>query len=193
MLDTLRQDLHLALRTLRRQKGLTAAAVLSLGLGLGANTTLFTWMRAVLMEPLPGIPRAEELVVVRALDARDENISFSYPNSVDYRATPGVGFFVQEELALSLAADERADRVWGLVVSENYFEVLGVPAARGRALTSEDGRTPGAGAVVVISDGLWKRRFGGTPPSSAARSRSTAIRSRSSASRRRSSGGRWSA
>ena len=95
MLDTLRQDLHLALRTRGRQKGLTAAAVLSLGLGLGANTTLFTWMRAVLFEPLPGIPRAAELVVVRALDARDEDLSFSYPDAVDYRTTPGVGFFVQ--------------------------------------------------------------------------------------------------
>jgi predicted permease len=120
-------------------------------------------VRAVLMEPLRGIPRSHELVVVQALDARDENLSFSYPDAVDYQATPGVGFFVQEELALSLAADERADRIWGLVVTENYFEVLGVQAAKGRALNSADGRTPGAGAVVVISDGLWRRRFAADP------------------------------
>ena len=164
MLDALRQDLRTGWRGLRRSPGFTAAAVLSLGLGLGANTTIFTWINAVLLEPLPGVPDAGDLAVLEGSDPRQGGLSLSYPDFLDYAATPGTqGVLAQEELALTLGGEgtARPERAWGLLVSENYFDVLRVTPPLGRGFTDEDRRTKAA--VVVISDSLWKRRFSSDP------------------------------
>src|SRR4030095_5952304 len=144
--------------------GFAAAAVLSLGLGLGANTTIFTWVNAVLLEPLPGVPDASDLAVLEGSDPRQGGLSLSYPDYLDYAATPGtLGVLAQEELALTLGGEGTAqpERAWGLLVSENSCDVLRVTPPLGRGFSDEDRRTKAA--VVVISDGLWKRRFASDP------------------------------
>jgi predicted permease len=141
--------------------GFTAAAVLSLGLGIGANTTIFTWVNAVLLEPLPGVPDAGELAVVQGSDPRQGGLSVSCPDYLDYAATPGVELLAHDELAISFGADGRAERLWGLIVSENYFDALRVRPRLGRGFSEQDRRSKAA--VVVISDSLWKRRFAADP------------------------------
>jgi putative ABC transport system permease protein len=161
-MDALRQDLRYALRMLAKAPGVTTAAVLSLALGIGANTTLFSWVSAALVSPISGVRDAGDLAVLTSSQGCEEGTSLSYLDFLDYRATPGIaGATAQDELTLTLGADGRADRVWALIVSDDYFDVLGVRAARGRTFCAEDGRaeTP----LVVISHGLWRRRFAGDP------------------------------
>jgi predicted permease len=161
-MDTLRQDLRYALRMLAKAPGVTLAAVLSLALGIGANTTLFTWVSAALLNPISGVPEADNLAVLTSTQGREEGRSLSHLDFLDYRETPGLkGAIAQDELTLTLGADGRADRVWALIVSDDYFDVLGVRAAVGRTFGRDDGR---AGVpLVVISHGLWQRRFAGDP------------------------------
>jgi predicted permease len=161
-MDELRQDLRYALRMLAKAPGVTTAAVLSLALGIGANTTLFSWVSAALLHPISGVPEAGNLAVLTSTQGRDEGRSLSYLDYLDYRETPGLaGAIAQDELTLTLGADGRADRVWALIVSDDYFDVLGVRPAVGRTFGVDDGRA--GTALVVISHGLWQRRFAGDP------------------------------
>ena len=147
-MDTLRQDLRYALRMLAKAPGVTLAAVLSLALGIGANTTLFTWVSAALLNPISGVPEADNLAVLTSTQGREEGRSLSHLDFLDYRETPGLaGAIAQDELTLTLGADGRADRIWALIVSDDYFDVLGVRAAVGRTLGRDDGR---AGVPLVV-------------------------------------------
>jgi macrolide transport system ATP-binding/permease protein len=155
--ETLR-DLRHAARILMRAPGFTAAAVLSLALGIGANTTIFTWVSAVLLHPLQGVADPDSLVVVTGTDPREASISLSYPDYLDYQASGALaGLLVQDELPLSLGHGGQSDRIWAQIVSENYFDVLGVRPALGRGFSG------GTEPAVVISHGLWQRRFGADP------------------------------
>ncbi|HEV8254181.1 MAG TPA: ABC transporter permease [Vicinamibacteria bacterium] len=157
-MDGALRDLKHAARLLARAPGFTAVAVLSLGLGIGANTTIFTWVNGVLLHPLQGVSEADRLVVVTATDPREAFISLSYPDYLDYAASGALaGLVVQDERPLSLGHGGQADRIWALVVSENYFDVLGVRPALGGGFSAD------SGPAVVISHGLWQRRFGGDP------------------------------
>src|SRR5437016_11661325 len=135
-------DLRYALRTLRASPGLTLTATLTLGLGIGATTTIFTW--------------ADALVV-------------SYPDYLDWReqARSFEGGLVATHIdAFGLhqpGQGSQAERVWGMLVSANYFDVLGVRPLLGRGFAPEDASRPGGAPVVVISDALWRRRFGADP------------------------------
>ncbi len=161
----LRQDLKYAIRMLMKHPGFTLIAVLSLALGIGANTTVFSWVSAILLEPLPGTSDAGRLVVPEFQGRNDSNISLSYPDYVDYRDRNSVfsGIIVHDIEALSLGYDDQAERIWAEVVSGNYFDVLGVRPGPGRAFLPEEDTTPGTHPVVVLSHGLWQRRFGGDP------------------------------
>jgi predicted permease len=161
-MDVVRQDVRYALRMLARAPGVTAAAVLSLALGIGANTTLFSWVSATLVSPIGGVRDPGSLAVLTSAQGREGGTSLSYADFLDYRQTPGIaGATAQDELTLTLDADGRADRVWALIVSDDYFDVLGVRAAVGRTFGPDDARagTP----LVVISHGLWQRRFASDP------------------------------
>jgi predicted permease len=163
-LETFIHDVRHGFRSLIKNPGLTGAAIMSLALGIGANTTLFTWVKAVLVRPVPGASDPASLHVA-VITSRDGTRDFwSYPNYRDVRARATTfDITIQGELVISLAADGRSERAFGAIVSGNYFEVMGVGAAAGRLLTTDDDRTPGAHPVVVLSYPYWQRRFTGDP------------------------------
>jgi predicted permease len=163
--SALRQDLRYAVRMLARHPGFTIVAVLSLALGIGANATVFGWVRGILLEPLPGVRDVGRLVVPAFSSREDAERSLSYPDYEDYRDRNSVfsGFIVHDMQALSLGHDDRAERIWGEMVSGNYFDLLGVRPQQGRAFLPEEDATPGTHPVVVLSHALWQRSFGGDP------------------------------
>ncbi|HKG14243.1 MAG TPA: ABC transporter permease [Pyrinomonadaceae bacterium] len=162
---TLLKDLKFGVRALFKSPGFTLVAVASLALGIGANTAIFSLVNTVLLRPLPARDPSR-LVSVSVLGKDDSMLAFSYPTYRDYRDRGGdvlSGIFGERLGPMSLSRDGNNQRVWGYLVSGNYFEVLGVSAAMGRALTAEDDRAPLASPVVVLSHGSWVRRFGADP------------------------------
>lgn len=164
-METFWQDLRYSLRVLLKKPGFTFTVVLTLALGIGANATIFTWIKAVLLEPLPGIEQPEELVEIWGATRNNSALSVSYLDYVDFRDRNEVlsGLIAHQVLPLNLGRSGKPERVWGATVSGNYFDVLGVRAAIGRTFLPEEDRTPNTHPVVVIGHGLWQRRFGSAP------------------------------
>ncbi|HKQ78137.1 MAG TPA: ABC transporter permease [Blastocatellia bacterium] len=163
-MNTLWQDLRYGARMLLKRPAFTLIAALTLGLGIGANTAVFTLLNAFLFRPLPCA--APERLVGYYIGKEERNgLSYPYYRDVRDRNEVFSGFiaFRFATANLSGGAGGRNDYLWGYLVSGNYFDTLGVPAAMGRALTEADDRTPGAHPVVVLSHGCWQRRFGGDP------------------------------
>jgi putative ABC transport system permease protein len=163
---TLLQDARYALRTLAKSPGFTLVAVAALALGIGANTAIFSVVKAVLLSPLP-YPGPESLVWVREVnpgaDILDEPASA--PNYNDWRtqARSFEGLAAYADTALTLTGEGvEPERVPAALVSANFFEVLGAAPALGRGFTAEE-ETAGKNRVVVLSHGLWQRRFGARP------------------------------
>src|SRR6266850_53049 len=167
LMTILWQDIRYGVRMLWKNRGLTLAAVISLGLGIGANTTIFTWVKSVLLKPLPGVVASDQLVTVHGVlkHAGNRPISVSYPDYQDFRDRNEVfdGLIAFNLNPFNLSGDAGPERIWGLLVSGNYFDVLGVRPVAGRGFLSEEDRTPGTHPVAVISYGLWQRRFGADP------------------------------
>ena len=158
------QDLRYGLRMLVKSPGFTGVAVLSLALGIGANTSIFSLVNAVLLRPLP-VEEPGRLVFLFNGTRNSPYSVVSYPNYVDYRDQIRAfsSLATYSGIALSLNVEDRAELVSGLIVSGNYFDLLGVRAALGRTFLPDEDRTPGTHPVAVISYGLWQRRFGGDP------------------------------
>ena len=162
-LGELRQDLTVGLRGLRRAPGFTLVALLTLAIGIGANTAIFSVLRSVVLRPLP-YPNAEQLVQVwsdhRAL-GREAPEWLSPPDFIDWRDQNRTfaGMAAYQGWGPDLTGDGDPQTLTGLIVSGNFFDVLGARAALGRALTMQDDDA-GAELVVVLSDGLWRSRFG---------------------------------
>jgi predicted permease len=156
------QDLKYGLRTMRRGPGFTAAAVVTLALGIGANSAIFSVVNAVLLRPLP-YPNAGRLVRIKRVDPRGGNVggTVSYPNFSDFREqAPGLQYAAAYSDSYGwLGGSGEPERVEGVYASADLFPALGVGPALGRAFTAEEDR-PGAPLVAVISHGLWQRRFG---------------------------------
>src|SRR5262245_3751169 len=172
-MQTLWQDLRYGARMLLKSPGFTVIAVLTLALGIGANTAIFSLTDQVLLRRLP-VERPEELVVLRSPGPRtgrvwsdgDSDASFSYPMYKALRDRGGdvfSGLLARFAIPLSVAGAGQTERADGELVSGNYFEVLGVRPALGRVFNQEDDRTPGADPVVVLSYAYWTRRFGADP------------------------------
>jgi predicted permease len=159
------QDLRYALRQLRKSPGFTAVAVLTLALGIGANTGIFTLVNAVLLKSLP-VPNPEQLYLVSENDWQPANSRFSYPTFRDARGVIPSG---SELAAASWPARFYAsfggqpEMVTGQLVSGNYFQTLATHSTVGRLLGDDDDRTIGSSPVAVISYGCWERRFGRDP------------------------------
>lgn len=157
-------DLRHALRLLARSPGFTAVAVLTLAVGLGANATVLSWIRGLLLEPLPGVPRQEELLVVSGESRSGDHRSLSIPDArsldEDQDRARVVAF---EVVPMSLTAGETPERVWGSIVTGNFFDVLGVRAALGRTFRPEEDSTPKTHPVAILSHHLWQDRFEGNP------------------------------
>jgi predicted permease len=169
---TLMQDLKYGLRMLLKNPGFTAVAILTLALGIGANTAIFSLTDQVLLRALP-VPNPGRLVIVRAPGDHvghtssdgDDDASFSYPIYKDLRDRAPVfsGLLARFGLPLNVAANGATERAAGELVSGNYFQVLGVKPALGRVFSPNDETAPGANPVAVLTYGYWTRQFGNDP------------------------------
>jgi predicted permease len=170
-LDTLWQDLRYGLRMLRKNPGFTAVAVLTLALGIGANSGIFSLLDQAILRALP-VKDPGRLVVVsdaeytRGWSTSDNHeMVYSYPHYKEVRDQIPLfdGVVARAHVPLSVASGGVAERAGGDVVSGNFFSVLGVGPALGRVLSPEDDCVPGASPVAVLSYGYWQSRFGGDP------------------------------
>lgn len=159
-LDEARQDARYAARTLRRSPAFAAVAVLSLALGIGANTVVFTFLNALILRPLP-VDRPEELVTV--MDGRGMTQSFPTYRELRDRNTTMSGVAGIRFAPMGFDTGSGPRRVWGYLVTGNYFDVLGVRPAVGRFFHAEDDRAPGASPLAVLSYAAWQSRYGGDP------------------------------
>ena len=155
-----------SLRPLCKAPGFTVVAVLTLALGLGANTAIFSAVYAILLKPLP-FADSERLVSVRLMVKRDtwERRNFSAPEFRDYRATATksfAGFAAIDGANFTLSSDTEAVRVRAERVSAGYFEVLGTTPTLGRAFIATDDDAPDKAPLVVLSDDFWRTRFSGS-------------------------------
>jgi predicted permease len=159
------EDLRYGLRALVKNRGFTAIAVLSLGLGIGANTTIFTLINAILLRPLP-VKEPGRLAGVNTLDPRNPGLwPCSYPNYRDYRDHNQVfsSLLLYTGVAMNLTGRGDPQLVMGQIVSANYFGTLGVNPVVGRGFLPEEDASPGASPVAVISYRFWQRQLGGDP------------------------------
>jgi predicted permease len=162
VMQTLIQDLHWAARVLRTRAVSSLAIIVTLALAIGANSTIFSWINRVLLNPLPAVDSRSlyEFEQVTPFGP----FSFSYPDYVDVRRNAGKLMLAgRNEYAVGLAAGNgETERVWGEIVTDNYFDVLQVRPFLGRAFVASDAEAS-ADRVMLISHGLWQRRFGSDP------------------------------
>ena len=158
------QDIRVAVRGLARSRSFALVAVLSLALGIGANTTIFWLVNGLLLRPLP-VREPARLMTLFTVDEHDPGFWLnSFPNYRDYRDRNVVfsSLALYSTALVSLSGHGDARRVTTQLVSANYFPTLGVAPAIGRAFLPEEDLTPGAAAVAVVSYGLWTRLYGST-------------------------------
>jgi predicted permease len=164
-MDTLRQDIRYALRGLRRAPGFTIVAMLTLALGIGVNSAIFSIVNAVLFRPLP-VERPDELVNIYGHTATSSaHETHSYPNYVEYRqqTTTLSSLIAYSNFFAHASIEGSSDLVVGELVTDNYFSTLGVRPAVGRAFTTDEFTGVGAAPVAIISDGMWQTRFSADP------------------------------
>jgi putative ABC transport system permease protein len=161
----MKSDLIYALRGLRKKPLFTVAAVLTLALGIGANSAIFTAVNAVLLRPLP-YPAPDRLMMLWTYNPRqgyDKDVS-AYPNFDDWRrqsaSFEGMSAYFEANFTLTHAGDPA--QIWGAIVTPGFFETLGVAPALGRTFGAREGAAGGA-RVAILSHGLWQTRFGGDP------------------------------
>ncbi len=156
------QDLRYGVRMLMKSPGVACAALLAIALGVGANTTIFSVVNSVLLRPLP-FAAPDKLVKVWTTDAmRGRNdLPVSYTNFADWRSQSQTfeSMTAYSEASATLSGDELPEQLKGVAVTADMFPVLGVKPLVGRPFTAEEEK-PGSAPVVVISHGLWQRRFG---------------------------------
>jgi len=154
------QDIHYAFRMMRKSPGFTAVAVLTLALGIGANTAIFSIVNGVLLNPLP-FPHPQELTLLYEHTTNFEKFSISYPNFLDWQRTnstfASMAAYRHEDF--SITGNGEPERVRGGMVSAEFFPILGVKPLLGRLFVrDEDGL--GAAPVALLAEGFWQRRFG---------------------------------
>src|SRR5438309_3737148 len=159
-MHTFIQDLRYGIRMLAKSPGITIIAVLALGLGIGANTAIFSVVNAALLRPLP-YADPDRLVRLSEDSPQVPQMSISYPNFLDWRQQNKVfeRIAAMQFRSLNLTGKDEPERLAGRGVSAEFFDVLGVKPALGRSFAAEEDR-PGANPVCIISHGLWERRFG---------------------------------
>jgi predicted permease len=161
----LRHNLTFGFRRLRSSPGFTAAAILTLALGIGANSTIFSLVNAVVFRPF-GVERQNELVSFNIRTSKAQFPTLSYPDYKDYRDRNTVlsGLAMYRPIAMSMSRSGGGNvRLWGYEVSGNYFDTLGVRSILGRMLHPEDDVKRGGHPLAVITYSCWQARFGGDP------------------------------
>lgn len=159
------QDIRYAIRTLLRAPGFTAAAVLTLALGIGANTAIFTALDRLILRPLP-VEHPEQLVlVVTDRGASGRNYNLSYPSYTDVRDNlPGLaGLLAHNSAPVTLTSESGAERIEGGAVSAGFFRTLQLPLELGRDFSADEDRPGVPSDVVILSHGFWRRRFNADP------------------------------
>jgi putative ABC transport system permease protein len=159
------QDVRYSLRMIVKAPGFAAIAVLTLALGIGANTTIFSWINSALLNPVPGLARPSEVVSLTLSKPGDNPFPFTYPDLEAMRdgQQSFTGITACSFAQMSLTGKSKPERVWGMVVSANYFEILGVRPILGRAFLPVEDEKPGGAPVAVISYRFWQTHFGANP------------------------------
>ncbi len=160
------QDVRYGLRMIVKAPGFSFIAILTLALGIGANTTIFSWIHSTLLNPVPGLASPGEMVSLSLGKSAQNAFPFTYP---DYEAMrdaqhsfSGITAYSMPS-PVSLTGKGKPERAWGVVASANYFDVLGVRPILGRPFEPADDQTVNGAPVVVISYALWQKHFGGDP------------------------------
>ena len=164
-MNTLWKDIQYALRGMGKSPGFTAVVALSLGLGIGANTAIFTLVNAIFLKPIP-VQEPASLVTVYTADPRNKGfLPVSWHNYKDYRDKCDAfsGLMAGAGVGVALRTDAEPKQVFGEMVSGNYFTVLGVKAVLGRTFLPEEDGAPNAHPVVVLSHAFWSNQFGANP------------------------------
>jgi predicted permease len=163
-MQTLWKDVRYGLRVLMKAPGFTFVAILTLGLGIGANSTIFSWISATLLNPIPGMSHATEVVSITK-GGPNENYSLSYVDFRDLRERNHsfFGMTAFGMLPVSLTGQGKPQRVWGTAVTADYFDVLRVRPVLGRGFLPSEEAAANSAPVAVISYRLWQEHFGGNP------------------------------
>ncbi|MFY9550784.1 MAG: ABC transporter permease [Thermoanaerobaculia bacterium] len=158
-MEILAQDLRFAFRTLRKSPGFATAVILTLALGIGANTAIFSLIDAVILRTLP-VKNPQQLFFLEAVSrgGTDDGFPATLFEQIRDNSKSMSGVFGFDTTRLSASVDGQPEVLWGQCVSGNFFDLLGVRPSQGRALATEDDR-PASPPVVVISHRYWKRRF----------------------------------
>src|SRR5215475_4539232 len=166
LLESFARDLKFTIRSLRRKPGFTMVVVLSLALGIGANTAIFSVVDAVLLRPLP-IPHAKELVTVDVAASRDLPFgSTSYLDLQDFRQRSRAfeSLAIDQNISAGLSTGQGEPQVvYGLMVSSSFLHVMQVQPSLGRDFRADEDEVPGKYPVAIISDALWGRAFANDP------------------------------
>ncbi len=159
------QDLRYSLRMIAKAPGYAAIVILTLALGIGANTTIFTWINSALLNPVPGLATPSEVVALTLGKPGDNPVGFTYPDLEAMRdgQQSFTGIAACNFAQMSLTGKGKPERVWGMVASANYFDVLGVRPILGRGFLPAEDEKPGGAPVAVISYRLWQTHFGANP------------------------------
>ncbi|HEY0365259.1 MAG TPA: ABC transporter permease [Pyrinomonadaceae bacterium] len=164
-MENLIKDVRYGVRMLMKNPGVTLVAVITLALGIGANTAIFSGVSAFLMRPL-NVPNADELIRPQEI-AEDRGLTdeMSYPDYLDYKnqATSFTGLAAEDMISAAIDAENQNDLIWGQVVSANYFDVVQVTPILGRSFLPDEDKTIGANPVVVLSHSFWQRRLAADP------------------------------
>ena len=163
-LDSAWQDLCYGLRMLRKNPGVTSTVVLTLALGIGVNTAMFSLLNGWLLRPLP-VPSPEQITVLASEQKEGSNGNFSYSDFLDFqRGTHSFSSLFGYAIGIGgLSADGDAREIAYISVTGNYFSALGVKPALGRLFLPGEGEKPGEGLLVVLGYSLWQNKFGGDP------------------------------
>ena len=165
-LETLLQDVRYGLRMLAKSPGFAVVAILTIAIGIGASTTIFSWIRTVLLNPLPGAGQPERVVALEMLTPSSEWTPTSYLDFRDFRDHSKLteSMTVTVPMDLAVGNEKSVERIWGELVSGNYFDVLRVQPELGRFFSkAESGDEQNSHAVVIISHSLWRNRYHSDP------------------------------
>jgi predicted permease len=165
MIEQVVRELAQGVRALLRTPILAVVVILSLAVGIGVNTVVFSWLQALVLRPIPGVADASAYYVIEPRSETGTSAGSSWPEYLDLkaqlRALPDL--FAHRMVPLNVGEASRTERTYGLLVSGNYFSALGLRPVLGRFIRADEVTRPGAEVVVVISYGYWQTRFAGSP------------------------------
>jgi len=164
-IENLLGDLRSAARSIARMPALAAVIIVSLAIGIGVNTTIFSWIQMIMLQPLPGVKSAANFLLVEPLTETGDYIGASWREYRDLQSrVPALREIVASQMvAFNVGETGRTERTHGQLVSGNYFSALGLKPAVGRFIRPEEAQQPGTEPVVVISYDYWQTRFRGAP------------------------------